>query len=385
MKTILIVNQQQFGYLSDAYNYCLHLREKFSIIYICWDYGQKKIAMDGVNVIYIPRQHPIKWLRLAAYIRAVLNELRSQDYSIVFVIYFRGCSLLRLFSPAFRTMVMDIRTGSVRKGNLLRALENILLRFECMFYQNITIISESLMKMLGIGARKCRIFPVGGPDPHLPEKQFQELKLLYVGTLKNRDIHKTVEGLSQLYKESENLPPLRYDIVGDGTDDDMVRLKSAIEQSPCRDAIRFHGRIPHSELRPYFEQANVGVAFVPMTDYFQCQPVTKVFEYLLAGMPVVATRTYENMRVITQSNGVLVTDTAQGFHDGLKDLVEHFHRFDSREIKNTGIPFSWQNIVLNIVFPHFESLCHERTRIQIDKTGATPSASKLGLPTSTKL
>ena len=53
---LLIIAQHQFGYHSDTYYYCKHLDRRFRISYICWDYGQKKLHLEGVRVVYISRQ-----------------------------------------------------------------------------------------------------------------------------------------------------------------------------------------------------------------------------------------------------------------------------------------------------------------------------------------
>lgn len=41
-----------------------------------------------------------------------------------------------------------------------------------------------------------------------------------------------------------------------------------------------------------------------MTEYYDSQPPTKTFEYALSGLYVLATKTRENEKVITNDNGV---------------------------------------------------------------------------------
>jgi glycosyltransferase involved in cell wall biosynthesis len=176
-------------------------------------------------------------------------------------------------------------------------------------------------------------------------KEFDGLHLFYVGTLFRRNIHKTVEGLDRVYREVGGELDVSYDIVGDGLDEEKEELERAIGRSVCREAIHYHGPIPNAELRPFLERCNVGVAFVPLEDYYQCQPSTKVFEYLLSGMPVLATATDENRAIITEENGVLFNDTAEGFAAGVRSLLRILPGFESSRLKLTVQNYAWTSIV----------------------------------------
>lgn len=70
--------------------------------------------------------------------------------------------------------------------------------------------------------------------------------------------------------------------------------------------------LENKDLEPYFEQANVGISFVPMTDHYDAQPATKTFEYSNSGLYVLGTATTENKKSI-DNNGVLIQDTPESF------------------------------------------------------------------------
>jgi hypothetical protein len=91
-----------------------------------------------------------------------------------------------------------------------------------------------------------------------------------------------------------------------------------------------------------------------MTPYFHCQPVTKVFEYLLAGMPVMATATEENRLVVTDDLGILHEDTAEGFCEGLHRLADSLGGYDSSKIIAAAARYSWGSIVRDRLEPMFE-------------------------------
>ena len=84
-----------------------------------------------------------------------------------------------------------------------------------------------------------------------------------------------------------------------------------------------------------------------MTPYFDCQPPTKTFEYLLSGMPVIATATYENSLVVNDGNGVLINDTADSFCEGLEKLANNRVVYNSEKILTTCKQYTWENIIHN--------------------------------------
>ena len=371
MPHLLIIDQHQFGYLTDTFRYCLHLRERWDVAVVCWDYGRVRVALDGVRVSYVSRQGS-RPRRLARFIAAASRQLGSGRADIAFIVYFAGCSLLRAV-PGGVPLIMDVRTGADRGGRARRRFDDAVLRFESRVFAHRTIVSCSLAEKLQMQGRGIHILPLGGDPLPLSPKSFETLRLLYVGTLFRRDLEKTVEGMG-LYLRGSPEVSLTYDIVGGGSPEDRGRLEKAIARSEFNDRIRFHGRIPNAELGPFLEQANVGVAFIPLVDYYDCQPSTKVFESLLAGMPVLATATSENRRVVTDENGILIPDTPEGFAEGLRRLAAHRHQFDSRRIRATVADYSWEKIVTDNLEPFLRERC--RPRDAVGEVSATRPAAE---------
>jgi glycosyltransferase involved in cell wall biosynthesis len=107
----------------------------------------------------------------------------------------------------------------------------------------------------------------------------------------------------------------------------------------------FHGELRNKELDVFFNKSNVGVAYVPITDYYNCQPMTKLFEYLLAGMACIATYTEENMKIVNRNNGVLCYDTPTSFSNAIEELWCNRFLFNSKIIKQDAYSYTWQNII----------------------------------------
>jgi len=342
---LVIINQMQFGYHIDTYYYCKYLRNFFDITYICWDQSLPRIRRQHIEVVYVSRKGIIL-KRSLRFIKIVLKKIRaiSRNNVIIFLYYFKVVSLILKIIKLKHTFVLDIRTGNIDPRKLTRVFFDALMKFETIFFKNITVASESLAQKLKLN-HKAHILPLGADIISSTDKTFDKLHLLYVGTLFNRNIDVTIHGFNKFYKEFKNQISLSYTIIGTGPNNKEQALRELAGQYGLADIVNVAGMIPHTQLKTWFDTANVGVSYVPVTDYYDCQPVTKTFEYLLSGLPVIATNTSENQKVIKPGNGVIVGDTAEDFYSGLKAIIEKQHLFDSSIIRNEAIGSTWENIV----------------------------------------
>ncbi|RPH37466.1 hypothetical protein EHM92_02630, partial [bacterium] len=184
---LLILSQTQFGSHIDPYQYSRYLKDRCEITFVCWDYDFPRVEEPGVIVMYVSRQGG-KLQRLARFIGKCIREIREGKYDLVFVVYFQGSSLLPLLSGRRRATVLDIRTGYVRGRGLKRWISNRLIYLESLFYRHVTIISESLRSALGIPLRKSYILPLGAEYQQAVPRTFEQMHLLYIGTLQHRSI-----------------------------------------------------------------------------------------------------------------------------------------------------------------------------------------------------
>jgi glycosyltransferase involved in cell wall biosynthesis len=243
--------------------------------------------------------------------------------------------------------VFDIRTGSISENALFRTSYDSLLLFESKFFRHVTIISESLSKKFNL-TKKATIVPLGSEPISVTSKSFDSLHLLYVGTLSGRHIDKTLIAFSRFYNEHKRDIPMSYTIIGDGPHAEIEQLDEIAEEFSLSSVVNITGRIPFTELKPYFDSHNIGVSFVPITDFFDVQPVTKTFDYLLSGMPVIATATYENKKVISDSNGVLIDDSIDDFYKGIQNIWDNKKRYKSEQIVTTSSQYRWNDIINNL-------------------------------------
>lgn len=345
------MHQDQFGYHIDTYEYAKRLRFFFDITFFCWDFGMPKIQLDGIKIIYIKRNNNI--IKRNLLFRLKLYQLLAQKFDAVFIKYYLGVIMVHLAKKQAR-LICDMRTGNVGSSALKRVLLDTINYLELLTFKNKTFISKSLAERFRIN--NYHILPLGANPLPCKDKNFNEFNLLYVGTFSSRRIEDTVKGFGIFYQKYKELINCKYEIIGSGTHAELDRINQSIQEFHLEEVVTLQGYILHEELPPYFQKANIGVSYIPITKFFDCQPATKTFEYLQSGMPVLATATKENKAVIQENNGVLIEDSPESFALGLQTIYNNRFSYHSCEIQRNAQQYSWENIVHNNLYPYLSHL-----------------------------
>lgn len=357
-KKILISISSQFGYHTDTYMYCKYLdKTKYEVHYVGFDGGNVRRKLDNVMVHYIP-VHGNKLARYWVYLSTINQLIRKENFDLLFLVDCQGSLLIRM-SNLFRKTIMDIRTGNLQHSKAKRNVNNLVIRFTALFFKNISIISYSLQQKLHIPASKVTILPLGAELNDISEKKFDDLKLFYIGDLSDRRIDETVSGLTKFILKFDKKINITYDIVGFGGNDKIDLLNKAIQENNLEDIVTFHGRKNHDEVRSLFEKCNIGVVYVPITEWFDCQPTTKLYECLLAGMAVIATNTLENRLELKENCGVLIDDNSHSFAEGLKQIALNRNSYNSNTIITQYKASTWKNIVDNQLDVYFQKIIQQ--------------------------
>ena len=99
-------------------------------------------------------------------------------------------------------------------------------------------------------------------------------------------------------------PKARLLIVGDGPE--RAKLNDEIGRCGLQEAVYFTGAVSPDQVPGWLASMNVAVAPYPMLAHFYFSPL-KVFEYMAAGLPIVASRVGQIARIIQHDvNGLLV-------------------------------------------------------------------------------
>jgi len=339
---LVIVSSEQFGYHIDTFYYCKYLRDRLCLHFVCWDHGLPKVSLGGVNVTYVSRSGGA--LRVLRFLKAVGNSLEAvaQGPHVVLIVYMKLISsMLRVCFPR-HTYVLDIRTGDVSPNRAIRYCRNAILRLECLLFSNLTVISRGLAKQLCL-PEGAEIVPLGAIELCHDKKSMNALHLLYVGTLHNRNMDRAVRAYVRYLRKARL--PTKFTIIGAGAGSEEQQLRDLAVSLNAQDSVHVVGRVPHDRLGQYFQEHNVGLSYIPTTSYYDVQPPTKTFEYLLSGMPVLATCTGENEKVISHSNGILIGDSEEEVLEGLCEIERKLSLFDSEIIRHRAQQYRWPNIV----------------------------------------
>lgn len=346
-KNLLLINKHQLGSLTDSYKWCYYLKDEYNITLLCFDTGLPKIEIKGVKVKYIKYNGSLK-------IRGIRYLLSALWYILFFkgkimVVYFEHCDILKRIFP-FKKILLDIRTLSISPNRNQRKKTDNAIISACKIFDKVSVISEGVKQKIGEVGRDVCILPLGADCFSNNKKNYSNLSLIYVGTFNGREIDKTIQGLSLFSKKYPEIN-ISYDIIGSGDNNELESLKEITNKLNLNDTVTFHGRIANNLLAPYFDKANIGVSYIPITEYYNAQPPTKTFEYVLSGLYTIATATDANKEIISAENGILIKDTPEDFAKALEYIYTHKESFRENKIRESLENYNWQNIVNKYLKP----------------------------------
>ena len=165
--------------------------------------------------------------------------------------------------------------------------------------------------------------------PPVGEEELQALRMhlgveglrvvLYTGTLE------AYQGLDLLLAAARvvarHVPDVRFVIVG-GTDDQGAKLKRQAEGLGIADAFVFVSAVSPTDVFRYHRIADVLVS----TRSKGTNTPLKIYQYLRAGKPIVATAIHSHTQVLNHGSAELVKPTAEDIADGLVRVLNDAQR-----------------------------------------------------------
>ena len=357
---VLVVYPARFGFHVVSYCLCKYGAQKHDFTYLGLAFAataacESSSPLPGVTV----KNHSCRSGLFGRWnvLRLIRQEVMAGNYDVVFTPCIPGLSLLRgFFARQNVKAIVDIRSGSLVENACKRFLLNRMRRYECRRFHHVTINSRLLAKYLGFAEGEVTELPLGAEPVSVAPRDFKRLHLLYVGALPKRNVELTVAGLRQYMNRCGSESVKQYDIVGAGSAEDEQLIRAAILEHGLEDVVKMHGYVPRERMAEFLKSANVGVSFVPLTPYYDMQPVTKTYEFLLAGLPIIATRTTQNQRLVSDANGVLIEDTPESFAQGLEEIKSRLSGLNPFSIQEASLHHSWENVIHSQYLPYIESL-----------------------------
>ncbi len=141
--------------------------------------------------------------------------------------------------------------------------------------------------------------------------------------------------------------PVSFIIIGSGIGNELSEIKQYISENNLGNVIHPLGYIPQYRLPLFFKHADCGLSFTPITRFYDIQPNTKTYEYLVNGIPIIATASKDNIRVFNSATipcGVLIKDTAEEFSKSISEMLAMRDRFCKETIAQEFKKYEWDNL-----------------------------------------
>lgn len=312
-KKIHIVSYEKYGNTDFCEFSYYASKNGYSVEFLCL--GKK----EGLN--FYPKIIELNYLKFRflsrfLFILSVVFYFRhgkDKQSSLIHIRYFKGSCILGLLLSG--NVICDIRSGPLSENKVMNNILLYLMRFECGFFSNTSIISKSLANKLNL--ERYKLLPLGASRSLLNLKAKRKnlnskFKFIYVGVFDKRNIDFFLTQFN-VFVLKNNLD-WSIDIFGYGS---QSELKKILEIDKSCSFINFKGYLDRKEFQETLMNYDIGVSYVPIIDTFDCQPPTKTFEYLMANLPVLATSTYENRLIVSNSNGWLCNTETHSINSAL--------------------------------------------------------------------
>ena len=134
------------------------------------------------------------------------------------------------------------------------------------------------------------------------------LNIVYVGFLtKIRGLDLLIKGIAEALKRGLPRHSINLDIVGKGSEKEL--LIELVKELQLQDCIKIHGWLDHIAVDNLLSKANVGALTYRVCGHWNHTIPNKLFDYMLAGLPVIATEVIPIERIITEAKcGVICKD-----------------------------------------------------------------------------
>lgn len=296
------------------------------------------------------------FLYKAINLKKVIHQFSPQ---IVHVFFARGVGIFPLLNSQ-TYFILDIRSPLLALG-IRRIVAKLIGPLEGLFYDRIFSHHISCGETV-IGTKKTILpAPIGvqietihSKSPSMARADNQPLRLVYCGAIhRKRNLDILIQGLIKADKHIK----FTMDFFGYG--DDVQRLSALVNHFGLTHRIRFMGHVEFETLGKCLQNYDIGISFIP-TELYDLAPSLKTLEYMAAGLPVLATNTRGNSRLIKDGiNGYCVFCTSDGVKEGLLKFWHLTKEEYIRIIENNRFlaeKYSWKYIVSDFLVPVYRQL-----------------------------
>jgi glycosyltransferase involved in cell wall biosynthesis len=177
------------------------------------------------------------------------------------------------------------------------------------------------------------------------------LQLIYIGTVAvDRGWDVMLGAMAVLAEQPAWRDRAHLTLVG-VQPEQMAQCRQQVEALGIAAHVTLIGRVPGHEIPALLQRAHVGLCLWEDLVWYRFNPPTKLFEYLVAGLPVLASRIRTHTAYVQDGrNGVIFDYSAQGLAQAIRGLLQPTTDWPqlNRQAWTSGQPYLWSAIK-----PHF--------------------------------
>lgn len=177
-----------------------------------------------------------------------------------------------------------------------------------------------------------------------PAAQAEYLRLVYAGSIcipRGRDV---MLGAMKLVAKKQL--PVKLTMVG-APADELEYCQQYIKMHSLENHLDVRGRVPGDEIPSFYENADYGLCLWEDRLSWRFNPPTKLFEYLVSGLPVLASNIRTHTRYINNGvNGLIFDYNPESLAEKIEVAYQDFSQLSTlkHNAKSSGSQYLWGKI-----------------------------------------
>lgn len=358
-KTCIIVScfsENQPGFLDFSYRISA-LAERYELTIISqFKLTQPELMFNGVDYVSLDAKGgKLGWLN---YLRKAARLIRQRAPSVVVVLHSSASPISLMISDIpvclywnehpSNLIHLPERTGL--RYLLVKALHNLVFHGAKKADVVMPIGEEHRDELLrrGCNPAQVQLIYMGVDDRFAPVQKAapssDTLRLIYVGSIsgpRGRDVM-----LSAMREVARQQLPVRLTMVG-AIPDELKVCQDYIATHQLSEYVEVQGRVPGSAIPGILAEADAGICLWEDRPGWRFNPPTKLFEYLVAGLPVLASDIRTHTRYIRHAdNGIIFAYEPDALALAIRDLYQMKAELPamSDRARHDGLVHLWSKI-----------------------------------------
>ncbi len=171
------------------------------------------------------------------------------------------------------------------------------------------------------------------------------INLIYAGSVVSiRGIDLIIEGFCEFL--NTNHADMKLVLIGAG-DNAYCKYSELVKQKGIERNVEILKRMPGNKIPEYLKKADIGISFLEPNIYYSYNPPTKIFEFMAAGIPVIANSIRTNTRYIQDEyNGYICQYNAESFAKKLSQIWDNRDKIKQMKMnaKHEGQKYRWAKL-----------------------------------------